>query len=111
MENTAAVDAFAALAHERRLALFRLLVRAGKDGMAAGDIAGALRVPASTLSHHLSQLEHSGLIGSHRESRHIYYAVRVEAFRSLLDYIVNDCCDGSPDLCGLTVPRNAETCQ
>lgn len=104
MELLAAVDAMAALAHETRLRLFRLLVRAGEGGMAAGAIAEALGVPPSTLSHHLTQLEQSGLIGARRASRRIYYAVRVEAVRNLLDYLVDDCCNGSPELCGLAAP-------
>jgi len=111
MESKHAIAAFAALAHETRLDLFRLLVRAGEDGMAAGDIAAALETAPSTLSHHLAQLERAELIASRRESRHIYYAIAVPAVRGLLGYLMENCCDNRPELCGImAVPKADTTC-
>jgi len=101
MESKQAVTLLSALAHENRLALFRLLVRAGGAGMAAGALATELCVPPSTLSHHLTQLEQAGLIVSRRESRNIYYSMVVPQVQALLSFLVNDCCDGQPDLCGI----------
>lgn len=101
MESKAAVTALAALAHETRLDLFRLLVRAGDGGMAAGAIAGALGIAPSTLSHHLAQLEQAGLILARRRSRHIFYAIIIPEVRALLSYLAEDCCAGRPELCGL----------
>lgn len=101
MEVTNAVQMIASLAHETRLALFRLLVRAGDDGVSAGAIGSALGVAPSTLSHHLSHLEHAGLIRSRRHSRHIVYAVVPDAVRGLVTYLTEDCCGGRPDLCGI----------
>lgn len=98
------VASLAALAHDTRLKLFRLLVREGPNGMAAGAIAEALDVAPSTLSHHLAQLEQAGLIASRRESRHIIYAVCVANVRALLAYLIDDCCQGAPELCGLERP-------
>lgn len=107
MESKLAVMALAALAHETRLGLFRLLVRAGENGMAAGEIAAALGTPPSTLSHHLAQLEHAGLIAAQRESRHIFYAVAIPAMRDLIAYLAEDCCDGRPELCGIVEGQRA----
>lgn len=107
MESIQVISALSALAHETRLALFRLLVRAGEDGMAAGDIAQVLGVAPSTLSHHLTRLEQSGLVTSTRESRHIFYAVAIEPTRSLIAYLVDDCCQGRPELCALTGTEGA----
>jgi DNA-binding transcriptional ArsR family regulator len=104
MESRQAVTIFSALAHENRLALFRLLVGASEAGLAAGALAEAVGVAPSTLSHHLALLEQSGLIQSRRESRHIYYSMVVPQVRSLLSFLVNDCCNGQPDLCGIGQP-------
>lgn len=99
MESNDAVAALAALAHDTRLGLFRLLVRAGGEGMAAGDIAGRLDVAPSTLSHHLSQLEQAGLIVARRKSRHLFYAIIVDNVRALFAYLIEECCEGRPELC------------
>ncbi|MBI2431754.1 MAG: helix-turn-helix transcriptional regulator [Candidatus Hydrogenedentes bacterium] len=93
------VEALASLAQETRLDAFRLLVKAGEDGMMAGDIARRLGVPAPTLSFHLAHLSHAGLIACRREGRSIIYSVRLKGFRALLDYLVEDCCQGRPELC------------
>jgi DNA-binding transcriptional ArsR family regulator len=102
MESTDVVPALAALAHETRLAVFRRLVAAGPEGMAAGDIAAALDVAASTLSHHLAALDHAGLVSSTRRQRHIIYAIRIENVRGLIAFLVDDCCQGAPELCGIS---------
>ncbi len=91
--------AFAALAQETRLEAFRLLVRSGAEGMAAGDIARALDVPHNTLSSHLTVLAHAGLIGSRRVGRSIIYSIDFEGTRALLAYLMEDCCGGRPEVC------------
>jgi DNA-binding transcriptional ArsR family regulator len=93
-------DAFAALANELRLAVFRLLVAAAPDGLPAGQIADRLEVPASTLSAHLAQLERAGLLKSWREQQRILYAIDTEGTQSLVGFLINDCCGGQPELCG-----------
>jgi DNA-binding transcriptional ArsR family regulator len=98
-------DAFAALAHDLRLSVFRLLVGVAPDGMPAGQIAVRLEVPASTLSTHLAQLERAGLLRSWREHQRILYAVDTEGTRSLVGFLIDDCCGGQPELCGLEARR------
>lgn len=93
-------ETFAALAHEVRLAVFRLLLQRGPDGLPAGQIALRLQVPASTLSAHLAQLERAGLLKSRREQRRILYAVDTEGTKNLVAFLVDDCCGGQPELCG-----------
>ncbi len=100
MKTSNAVAALAALAHETRLQVFRLLVRQGPDGLQAGRIAGRLKVTPPTLSAHLAQLERAGLVRSWRVERWIYYAVDVDGTRRLLRYLTSDCCQGHPELCG-----------
>ncbi len=101
MESTDAVIALAALAHDTRLALFRTLVAAGPEGLAAGDLARAVGVPASTLSHHLAAIHHAGLASATRRQRHIIYAIRIERVRGLIAFLIEDCCQGAPELCGI----------
>lgn len=100
MEQKSFVDALAALAHEHRLAVFRLLVRRGASGLPAGEIAAEVGVPPSTLSHHLAHLERAGLLRSWRLKRRIFYAVDFDGTRRLLTYLTEDCCEGRPELCG-----------
>ena len=95
-----AVDALGALAHETRLSVFRMLVKAGPDGMIAGAIAGNCGVPPSTMSHHLATLERAGLVQSERESRLIHYRADFAGMRRLLTFLMQDCCQGAPDMCG-----------
>jgi DNA-binding transcriptional ArsR family regulator len=91
---------FAALAHDLRLSVFRLLLGKSPHGLPAGQIALRLQVPASTLSTHLAQLERAGLLRSWREQRRILYAVDAEGTKALVGFLVNDCCGGQPELCG-----------
>lgn len=95
-----AVDALGALAHETRLSVFRMLVKAGPDGMIAGAIADHQRVPPSTMSHHLAMLERAGLVRSERESRLIHYRTDYAGMRRLLTFLMQDCCQGAPEMCG-----------
>ena len=100
MEVKSAVIALTALAQETRLRIFRFLVQAGTQGIAAGEIAKELDIPAATLTFHLKELSHAGLIDSEREGRSIRYALRVEGIRDLLNYLLHECCQGRPELCG-----------
>ena len=95
-----AVDALGALAHETRLSVFRALVVAGPDGMIAGAIAEQQGVPPSTMSHHLATLERAGLVQSARTSRLIHYRADYTAMRRLLTFLMQDCCQGAPEMCG-----------
>lgn len=89
-----ATRALGALAQEHRLAAFRLLVQAGDDGMAAGAIAERLGVPASSMSFHLAQLGHAGLVTQRRESRSIIYTADYAAMGGLMAYLTENCCQG-----------------
>jgi ArsR family transcriptional regulator len=100
MEQDAAIAAFGALAQDTRLSVFRLLVQAGPDGLTAGEIAERLGVPASTMSHHLGLLERAGLALSRRVHRSIFYAANYEGTRRLLAFLMEDCCQGRPEICG-----------
>ncbi len=94
------IEALGALAHEHRLALFRLLVQAGAKGMPAGMIAQALALPNSSLSFHLAHLTRSGLIQQTRQSRSLIYTANYAAMNCLVGYLMENCCGGgacSPD--------------
>jgi len=99
VDQPRAVVALAALAQNTRLAVFRLLVRAGPDGMVAGAIAEHIGIPGSTMSHHLATLERAGLVISQRESRLIRYTANFDGMRGLLGFLMADCCQGNPALC------------
>ncbi len=95
-----AVEALSALAHGHRLAVFRLLVRAGTDGLPAGEIAREVGVLPNTLSTHLTILSHAGLIHARREGRSVIYSADYDGIRDLLGFLVADCCAGRPEICG-----------
>ena len=100
MQLPTAVEALSALAHPSRLAVFRMLVRAGAPGMAAGDIAREVGALPNTLSTHLTILGHAGLVQSRREGRSIIYSADYDRMRDLLGFLVADCCAGRPEICG-----------
>ena len=106
METKEAVAALAALAQETRLSVFRLLVQAGPQGVAAGQIGDTLEVPPATLSFHLKELSHAGLVSSRQEGRFIYYAVDFERMAGLMTFLTQNCCQGMPQEC-LTVLETA----
>ena len=101
MEKSAALVALAALSQESRLDVFRLLVQAGADGMAAGLIGERLGLPSATLSFHLSHLKQSGLVKCRRESRSLIYTAEYAAMNGLLAYLTENCCQGDTSACGL----------
>lgn len=100
MDDTTAVAALSALAHDDRLAAFRLLVKAGPSGLASGEIAERLAMPPTRTSFHLATLERSGLLRSWRQGRRILYAASFENMRQLLAFLTEDCCSGKPEICG-----------
>ena len=99
METNKAIAALGALAQEMRLAIFRLLVEQGPAGHAAGAIAEKLDIPASSLSFHLAQLSHAGLIVQRRESRSLIYSVEFGAMNGLMGYLTENCCGGEASVC------------
>jgi DNA-binding transcriptional ArsR family regulator len=108
METKLAIEAFQALAQETRLSALRLLVQAGPNGLSAGEIAAQLAVQPSTLSTHLAILERAGLAASRRQQRHIFYAAQYEGLRALIAFLMEDCCQGRPEICGgLDIPSSA----
>ena len=99
MEIKHAVTALSALAHEGRLAVFRMLVQAGSSGVPAGEIARRLGVPPNTLSANLNLLNHAGLIDSRREGRSIIYTASYGRMAGLLGFLMEDCCQGASEIC------------
>jgi ArsR family transcriptional regulator len=106
METKTAVTALAALAQETRLSVFRLLVQAGPEGIPAGRIGEELEVAPATLSFHLKELSHAGLLISHQNGRFIYYAADFERMAGLMIFLTQNCCQGMPQEC-LTVVETA----
>lgn len=102
MELIAATQSLAALAQETRLAIFRLLVQAGPDGMNAGAIAEAVGVPAATLSFHVAQLARAGLVTARQESRFIFYSANFASMDELIAFLTDNCCQG-----GQCLPKTA----
>jgi ArsR family transcriptional regulator len=94
MEKADAVAALAALAQDNRLDVFRLLVRAGPDGLSAGQVASALGLAPNTLTFHFDRLRHAGLVTVRRAGRSMIYAARFERMRTLLSYLSENCCEG-----------------
>ena len=110
MDINSTVKALSALAQESRLNAFRLLVQAGPTGIAAGEIARELEIPHNTLSSHLSILVNAGLVESHREGRSIIYRVDFTGTRQLLAFLMEDCCQGQPELCEPLLDRLLPAC-
>ena len=106
MDTKQAVTALAALAQETRLSIFRLLIQAGPEGLAAGRIANELQIPGATLSFHLKELHRAGLLSSRQESRFIYYAADFQHMAALMTFLTQNCCRGMPREC-LTVVETA----
>lgn len=101
MEKPDAIAALAALAHETRLDVFRLLVQAGTDGLPAGRIGERLGLPSATLSFHLTHLRHAGLVTFRREGRSLIYMAAYPAMNDLLAYLTENCCQGDAAGCGI----------
>ena len=99
MESSVAVVALEALAQESRLGIFRLLVEAGPEGLPAGHIAERLELPAATLSFHLAQLRHAGLITCQRQGRSLIYSAHFERMNGLIAFLTENCCGGNTGLC------------
>ena len=99
MDTQDAVKRLSALAQDSRLEVFRLLVKAGPDGMAAGEIARSLQTAANTMSQQLLVLSNAGLIRARRDGRSIIYAVDFEAMSNLLVFLTEDCCGGRAEVC------------
>ena len=97
MDEDKIVVSLAALAHEHRLRIFRLLVKTGPSGLPAGEIAEQVGISAPNTSFHLKELDRAGLVRATRDGRFIRYAVLVEGMRKLLTYLTEDCCGGRPD--------------
>lgn len=106
MDTKTAIAALAALAQDMRLAVFRYLVSVGPQGIAASKIAEHLAVPPSTLSFHLKELAHAGLIVARQEGRFVIYAARFETMNELVGFLTENCCGGNP--CS---PTSGVTCE
>lgn len=110
MEIKTAVTALSALAQETRLAAYRALVAAGEAGLPAGEIASRLDVPPATLSFHLKELTHAGLVKSRSEGRFVIYAADYAAMSGLLNFLSEECCGGRPELCLPVAKTACKTC-
>lgn len=109
MDKTDALAALSALGQDTRLEVFRLLVRAGSEGVAAGGIAERLDAVQNTVSTHLKVLANAGLVRAQRDGRSVRYAADMTGFRDLLAYLMEDCCNGAPELCQPVI--EAVTCK
>jgi ArsR family transcriptional regulator, arsenate/arsenite/antimonite-responsive transcriptional repressor len=96
MESSDAVAALSALAQDNRLDVFRLLVQAGPDGLAAGDVAERLRLAPNTLTFHFDRLRVAGLVSVRRDGRSMIYAARYETMNDLIAFLTENCCQGAP---------------
>jgi DNA-binding transcriptional ArsR family regulator len=108
MNEQTAVTSLAALAQSIRLRIFRALIGAGPEGMTPGALCAMLDVPGSTLSFHLKELMHAGLVSQERESRNLIYRPSIEQMNALLTYLTAHCCQGSA--CGAKPSRRRVTC-
>lgn len=110
MENEQVVLALAALAQNTRLDVFRLLVAAEPAGLPAGDVARRLEVPHNTMSSHLGVLSRAGLVRSERFSRSIVYRADLDALRTLIAFLLKDCCGGRPEICAPLLAELSPCC-
>jgi ArsR family transcriptional regulator, arsenate/arsenite/antimonite-responsive transcriptional repressor len=112
MEPNTAIKRLSALAQESRLAVFRLLIKAGPGGVPAGDIARSLAITPNTLSAQLTILANAGLVTSRRDGRSIIYAAGYDGMSELLVYLMEDCCQGRPEVCAplATIASRAACC-
>lgn len=101
MNNQKAVSILNALAQETRFAVFRLLMKCGDSEMAAGVIAKKLGVADNSLSSHLNILSNAGLVTARRDGRFLYYSISINLTKDFIGYLINDCCDGQPEICDL----------
>ncbi|MGH8159009.1 MAG: ArsR/SmtB family transcription factor [Rhodanobacter sp.] len=99
MQTKQAITILSALAQESRLAVYRLLIEHAPDGLAASVIAEKLGLPNTTLSFHLKELSHAGLVTSEQSGRFVYYAPVIEAMNDLIGYLTDHCCSGSGSTC------------
>ena len=99
METSKAVAALAALAQDNRLDIFRLLVQAGPQGMAAGQVAEQLGLVPNTLTFHFDRLRFAGLVTVRRDGRSMIYAARFTAMNELVSFLTENCCQGAPEKC------------
>jgi DNA-binding transcriptional ArsR family regulator len=102
METKDAVAALAALAQDSRLDVFRLLVQTGPEGLAAGEVAERLGISPATLSFHLAQLRHAGLISMRRDGRSLIYSADYDGMNELMGFLTENCCGGTVS-CGVPV--------
>jgi DNA-binding transcriptional ArsR family regulator len=109
MEEKVAVTSLAALAQGMRLRVFRALIGAGPQGMTPGDLAATLGLPGSTLSFHLKELLHAGLVSQEREGRKLIYRPDIAQMNALLDYLTAHCCQGTP--CGVSTQASPAACK
>lgn len=110
MKTSEAVTALAALAHETRLSAFRLLIEAGPEGVPAGQVAEKLAVPPATLSFHLKELSHAGLVRARQDGRFMIYSADFECMAALLSFLTRNCCKGMPSECLETVETALSHC-
>ena len=99
METKDAVEALSALAQESRLDIFRLLVRKGPQGLSPGELSVAMEIPPATMSFHLKELSRAGLLASRREGRSIIYSADFDSMRTLIDFLLENCCSESGGKC------------
>ncbi|MGC1547792.1 MAG: metalloregulator ArsR/SmtB family transcription factor [Rhodanobacter sp.] len=99
MQTKQAITILSALAQESRLAIYRLLIEYAPDGLAASSIAEKLGVPNATLSFHLKELSHAGLVTSEQHGRFVYYAPVIEAMNDLVGFLTENCCQQSESVC------------